>query len=76
MKESSFSPLAQAVLSLFLTEMDAGESKAAQMATGAHRETCVIKSKEGHSLENEKYLKEQELESQSNTGNIHNGMFH
>lgn len=45
------------------------------MATGAHREPCVTKSKEDRSLENEKYLKEQELESQSNTGNIHNGTF-
>lgn len=57
--------------------MDAGEhTQAAQMATGAHGEACVTKSKEGQSLENEKYLKEQELQSQSNTGNIHNGMFH
>lgn len=46
------------------------------MSTGAHREACITKSKEGHSLENEKYLKEQELERQPNTGNIHNGMFH
>lgn len=55
--------------------MDAGESETAQMATAAHLEACITKSKDGHSLENEKYLKEQELESRSNTGNIHNGMF-
>lgn len=46
------------------------------MAPGAHRDACVTKSKEGHPLENEKYLKEQELENQSITRKIHNGMFH
>lgn len=56
-------------------EMDAGESEAAQVANEARREARDRKSKEGHSLESEKYFKEQELECQSNTGNIHNGMF-
>lgn len=55
--------------------MDAGDSQAAQMANKAHREGLVTKSKESHSLESEKYNKEQELECKSDTGNIQNGMF-
>lgn len=55
--------------------MDAGDSQAAQMANKAHREALVTKSKESHSLESEKYNKEQELECKSDTGNIQNGMF-
>lgn len=54
--------------------MDAGESEAAHKATGAHQEALISKSKEGCSFESEKYLKEQEC--QSNDGNICNGMFH
>lgn len=54
--------------------MDAGESEASHMATGAHHEALITKSKEGCSFESEKYLKEQEC--QSNTGDIYNGMFH
>lgn len=58
--------LIQAVLSIFLTEMDTGESEAAQMAVAR-----ITKSKECHSVESERYLKELE----SNPGNINNGMF-
>lgn len=56
-------------------EMDAGELEAARVANEVRREAHDRKSKEGHSLESEKYFKGQELECQSNTGNIHNGMF-
>lgn len=57
--------------------MDAGDSQAAQMANNreSHREDRITKPKEGHFLESEKYNKEQELECQSNSGNIQNGMF-